>query len=177
MRCWAVMCVGLLLAGSGGKEPEGASVRREREGRHRPAMPASSSEDGESASAKARPVRTTKPATGLKATWLRPFVEALESPDAASRLRGARALREIRDARAVQLFIVALNDKEPRVRETAAWALADFGDSRAGDALLPLMTDADPGVRAAAMVALGAMGDKRVVEAAIGAPPKASSRP
>lgn len=127
------------------------------------------------------------------------LIERLKDPSAHLRADAAKALGEMKDARAVEPLIGALKDSEWRVVERAgealekigapaieplisalkdskwmvrvyaAGALGGIGDARAVEPLIAALKDSKSSVRIFAAVALGNIGDARAVEPLIAA--------
>lgn len=86
----------------------------------------------------------------------------VESPDAETRARAARALGRLRTRAAMAGIMALARDPEPSVRAEAAFALGQTADT--GDALNAwLRTEGDPAVRAAIVEGLGKQGDAAVI--------------
>ena len=84
------------------------------------------------------------------------LIKELKDKDRSVRENAAKALGEIKDARAVEPLIIALKDNSPGVRHKAAEALGKIGDTRATNALMYASeNDNDTGVRYIAAKALG----------------------
>lgn len=93
-----------------------------------------------------------------------PLVSLLRDSDEWVRAASARALGELRDARAAEELVAALADASGRVRELAAWALGEMKEERAVENLSGLLaSDAQAGVRTMAAWALGEIQNRRAV--------------
>ena len=73
----------------------------------------------------------------------------------------ARALGELKDARAVEALIAVLKDENAGVRSKAAEALGEIGDTRAVKPLIARLKDKNVYMRVHAAGALGKIGDTR----------------
>lgn len=91
------------------------------------------------------------------------LVKALGSPDAAARRDAARALGELRDARAASALVGALHDADKNVRFHAAYALGEIKDASAADGLLGALRDPEWCVRDQAAWALRELRDTKLV--------------
>ncbi|MBN1285965.1 MAG: HEAT repeat domain-containing protein [Anaerolineae bacterium] len=91
-------------------------------------------------------------------------LDELESPSPQLRVHAARALRRLKDKRAVPRLIEALGDSHPDVRFAVAEALGWLRDERAVSALADaLRRDRSHAVRQTAAEALGQIGDVHAV--------------
>jgi len=80
------------------------------------------------------------------------------------RIGAARALRYIRDEKAIPHLIKALNDEDGDVRSSAVYALSNIGGPKVVEPVLEAMNDKDIGVRYAVVYALGDIGGPKVVD-------------
>ena len=90
------------------------------------------------------------------------LIKALAGKDPTIRGDACRALRIIKDPRAVPPLITALNDPQENVRREAVWALDALCDPRSADPLFAVLTDR--AVFPAAANALAKQKDQRLYE-------------
>jgi HEAT repeat protein/Mg-chelatase subunit ChlD len=91
-------------------------------------------------------------------------IQNLKDPNPEVRHAAADALKELKDARAVEPLIWALKDEDKWVRVKAAEALGLINDSSAVDPLIKALEDEDQLVRSSAIRALGQIQDPRAVD-------------
>jgi HEAT repeat protein len=92
------------------------------------------------------------------------LIQQLKDRNRNTRAEAAKALSEIKDARAVDPLIHALNDDESYVRWQAARALGKIKDTRAAGPLINALQDDYTYVRKEVAEALGEIKDARAVE-------------
>ena len=74
---------------------------------------------------------------------MEPLITALKDEYEEVRYQAARALGNMKDARAVEPLIAALNEENPGVRTEAAKALGEIGDAWAVEPLIEALKDED----------------------------------
>jgi HEAT repeat protein len=87
------------------------------------------------------------------------LTEDLKSQDPAKRAEVARALGDMKDARAVEPLIAALKDEDWQVRRNAAMALGEIRDARAVEPLIAALKDEVVEVRESVPFALAKIGE------------------
>ena len=103
---------------------------------------------------------------GERAAAVPQLVSLLKDTDNWVQVASARALGELRDARAGEPLIASLSDADSRVRQMAAWALSELKDRRAVQELCRiLLADAQPEVRRIAAEALGEINNAEALPA------------
>ena len=96
-------------------------------------------------------------------------MEALRDPQASVRREAAKALGQVKDARAVPQLLAALRDKDANVRLYAAYALGEIKDPKTAKELLNALHDPVWGVRDQAAWALREIRDPSVAQPLVAA--------
>jgi HEAT repeat protein len=91
------------------------------------------------------------------------LIQNLKDLDWHIRLEATKALRDIKDRRAVEPLIAALKDENSDVRAMTAYALGEIKDLRAVEPLISALKDQQWNVREGATYALGEIKDTRAI--------------
>lgn len=97
------------------------------------------------------------------------LIQKLKDEDPSVQTKAAKALGDIKDARAVEPLIAALKDNNWHVRLGVAKALGDIKDAHAVEPLIAALKDKESAVRREVVEALGEIKDARAVGPSIAA--------